>query len=271
MLDSGVPGTKALLIGAAARSLIGLAILGFCSLISISCSTKEVGTPTYSQTAAKLFPISRNSKWGFIDREGKLVISPQFDAVRDPLMPSESVFSEGLAAVCVGKCNWVYPDGKTPDTLGGQFMHKRFEGKWGYIDSTGQMVISPQFTNAGRFVCGRASATTDEEWLDALSDVRSGYIDQTGHFVIHPQFDSAQDFGRESKLAVACLGSGDNARCGYIDVAGRFVINPQFWSAWDFNGSIARVYQTKNAEPSYISRTGQLLWKGDERTKDGTP
>ena len=94
-------------------------------------------------------------------------------------MPGESVFSEGLAAVCVGKCDWVYPDGKTPDVLSNQFMHKRYEGKWGYINATGQMVISPPCTDAGKFVGGRAPATTGERWLDTTSSgVRWDYIDR---------------------------------------------------------------------------------------------
>jgi len=45
-------------------------------------------------------------KWGFIDKSGKLVISPQFDAI------SHGGFSEGLASVRIG-------DDKT--------------GKWGFI------------------------------------------------------------------------------------------------------------------------------------------
>lgn len=49
--------------------------------------------------------------------------------------------------------------------------------------------------------------------------------------MIQPQFDSARDFDGESGLAVAAIGTGDNARCGYIDISARFVINPQFYGA----------------------------------------
>ena len=53
-----------------------------------------------------LYPILRNGKWGYMNREGKVVIQPSFD---DAL-----TFSEGMAAVQVG-------------------------GKWGYIDETGRL------------------------------------------------------------------------------------------------------------------------------------
>ena len=51
-------------------------------------------------------------KYGFIDKNGKVVIEPQFD--------SASNFSEGFA--CVKK-----------------------DDKWGFIDKSGKMVIELQF------------------------------------------------------------------------------------------------------------------------------
>ncbi|MHC5595629.1 MAG: WG repeat-containing protein [Nostoc sp.] len=55
------------------------------------------------------------SKCGFQDKQGKVVIKPQFDGCQS--------FSQGLAAVRVDK-------------------------KWGYIDKTGKFVVSPQFDYA---------------------------------------------------------------------------------------------------------------------------
>ena len=52
------------------------------------------------------------SKYGFIDKSGKVVIEPQFDNV--------SAFSEGLAKV-------------------------EKDGKWGFIDKNGKVVFEPQF------------------------------------------------------------------------------------------------------------------------------
>jgi len=61
-------------------------------------------------------------------------------------------FSEGFAAVQVGR-------------------------KWGFIDTTGQTVIKPQFNSAGEFRGGLASVTTDNG---------KGYIDKTGRYVWPP-------------------------------------------------------------------------------------
>jgi hypothetical protein len=69
------------------------------------------------------------------------------------------VDNEGLAAVYIGK---------------------PFEGKWGYIDKSGKMVIEPQFENALFFSGGLAhvSPLTGEEIRGMW-----GYIDKSGQFV----------------------------------------------------------------------------------------
>jgi len=110
-----------------------------------------------------LFPVSRIGKWGFIDRQGNIAIPPQFDLVLDDLITGKS-FSKGMAAVCVGKCAYVYPDGFNPDS---DPWHKRFDGKWGYIDMKGRLVISPRFSSAKNFSRGRAAVATGDRWLDS--------------------------------------------------------------------------------------------------------
>lgn len=56
-----------------------------------------------SQDGEDYFPIRENGKTGFMDKTGKVVISPQFDAT---LIEDGVTFSEGLAAVYVGD-KWV--------------------------------------------------------------------------------------------------------------------------------------------------------------------
>ena len=77
----------------------------------------------WSDFSEGLTPWSFSEKYGYIDQNGKTVISPQFD--------QPSGFSEGLAAVMVGK-------------------------EWGYIDKTGAFVVKPQFSTAKPFHSGLA-------------------------------------------------------------------------------------------------------------------
>lgn len=79
-----------------------------------------------------LAPVLSFNKIGFIDKQGKVVIAPQFRET--------SGFSEGLAAVKI-----IGSDGHYV---------------WGYIDLTGKLVITPEFKEAQPFAGGLASVTT---------------------------------------------------------------------------------------------------------------
>lgn len=70
-----------------------------------------------------LIAVQLNNKWGYADKNCKIVIQPQFNQVFN--------FSDGLAGVKV-------------DNL------------WGYINKSGQIVIEPQFNYAFSFKNGTA-------------------------------------------------------------------------------------------------------------------
>lgn len=63
-----------------------------------------------AKDAKPFFHIRKNSRYGFIDKTGKIVIKPEFDYV--------GPFSEGLAVVWIGN-------------------------KYGYIDKTGKYIWKP--------------------------------------------------------------------------------------------------------------------------------
>ncbi|ADQ44950.1 KWG repeat protein [Caldicellulosiruptor kronotskyensis 2002] len=84
----------------------------------------------------------QNGKWGFMDKNFKVAIKPQFDKAEN--------FSEGYAAVM--KSNL-----------------------WGYINSSGNFVIKPQYTQAGPFFAQMAAVATKDY---------VGLIDTKGSFVL---------------------------------------------------------------------------------------
>ena len=65
----------------------------------------------------------------------------------------------------------------------GGFHGTRFSllGNWGVIDTTGKMVIEPQFDDVGSFEVGIAPVTRDK-W--------NGLIDRTGRFIWGPTTES---------------------------------------------------------------------------------
>ncbi|MBP6003148.1 MAG: WG repeat-containing protein [Pyrinomonadaceae bacterium] len=100
-------------------------------------------------------------------------------------------------------------------------------GKAGFIDGSGKIVIRPLLSDAGYFSEGHAPfESSNGKW---------GFIDKLGNVSIRPQFDWALSF-REGLAAVQV---GKN--WGYVDRSGRLVIDAKFETASSFSEGLAVV------------------------------
>src|SRR5262249_2748025 len=80
------------------------------------------------------------------------------------------------------------------------------DGKTGYIDNTGKVVIEPKFTYGGDFEEGMATITEGE---------KVGYIDKTGNVVVKPQYEEAGAFSEGLAYVYT------NKKYGFIDKTGK--------------------------------------------------
>lgn len=159
-------------------------------------------------------------------------------------------------------------------------------GKWGYINRGGKMVVPPQFNQADDFREGMAQVlvgnklgyidTTGKlvipprydvpsEFSEGLAQVglggKFGYLDKTGKIVIAPislSSSSNNSSFSEGLAAIDVSGVFGHARYGYIDKSGKMVIKPQFDDAYSFHHGLARVYFKRKCR--YIDRTGRYLF-----------
>src|SRR5208283_3536025 len=86
-------------------------------------------------------------------------------------------------------------------------------GKWGFINRAGKIIIIPQYTNAGVFSEGLAAVSIHGKY---------GYINQQGRFAIKPQFTKAGKFS--NGLAFVKF----NRKEGFIDQEGLFVTQTNY-------------------------------------------
>jgi len=106
-----------------------------------------------------LIPVSnRSGKFGFMNHQGQIAVSPQWDQVFD--------FHEGLASVKIYDAS-------------SRHSHA------GFINTNGQIAIPLQWDGALSFSEGKAAVTTNNLW---------GFIDKSGVVVIPPQWDSCESF-----------------------------------------------------------------------------
>ena len=126
----------------------------------------------------------------------------------------------------------------------------RENGKYGFVDKNGNVVIEPQFDDAWYFSEGRAAVKVGK---------KRGYIDEMGNMVIPPQFGWA-GFFREGMSAVS-----DGHKNGFIDRSGRLVIGFQFDHVWPFEDGKAKV--NIGSETFYIDKEGNYLGPATPKEK----
>jgi hypothetical protein len=109
-------------------------------------------------------------------------------------------FSEGLAAVAIG-------------------------GKWGFIDSSGQFIVKPQYGQVWSFSEGLAvfclGGVQDPESGFILAGGAWGFIDKIGEVKVKPIYNESESF--QDGLAMVRIGE----KRGYIDSTGILVWQPQ--------------------------------------------
>lgn len=184
-------------------------------------------------------------KYGYIDKTGAVVIQPQFDVAYD--------FSEGLAEVNYDVKPLANPDAASSALINGTPVRAQTDGgKWGFIDTTGKMVIKvepPVQAPVGPFFEGLALFTT---YIKDKGHVL-GFMDKTGSIAIKPQFSSAYEF--HEGLAAACIGP---KRCGFIDKSGQFVIAPKYARTFSFSEGLG-LAGTEYDKLGFIDKSGRML------------
>lgn len=219
-------------------------VVAFCSLLC-ACGGGSI-------EKVALIPVKSGSDYQYIDKNGKIVINPQFRQA--------TIFRDGLALI----------------QASGQ------DSRWGYIDENGKYAINAQFKSATVFSDKIAWVVADNSAptainpkgevlfvLQAAEEVRVfkdglaayavedetgvkkwGFIDRKGIVAITPQFSKVSDFS-EGKCAIR----NDQGKWGFIDKKGTIVINPQFDEASDYRKGLCVV--SFNGKQGVIDKDGK--------------
>jgi hypothetical protein len=102
----------------------------------------------------------------------------------------------------------------------------RIGERYGYIDTTGNIVISPVFSDGSEFRNGFAVVKYGDKY---------SYIDKDGGFLVEPRFELAYPFNDNVALIVK------DEKYGFIRDNGTFLFEPVFQKAYYFSEGIAPV------------------------------
>ncbi|WP_240041286.1 WG repeat-containing protein [Paenibacillus ginsengarvi] len=213
--------------------------------------TYRDGRAVFSQTGA-----DGQSRYGYLDREGKEAIPARYLEAND--------FAGGKAVVKVkdGEYALIDKDGKSlavyPYAFVGSMgdgllaFQKEANGKYGYIDEKGTVIIPPRFTSAMPFEGGFAVVNTAEDYNNHY-----GLINKNGSFVIPAEYNEVEQLG-EGRVAV---GKATDPSRPYIgssfalaDTSGRLLTDFRFTNITDYKDGYASVSDKK--ETYWIDHNG---------------
>lgn len=186
--------------------------------------------------------------FGFIDKIGNYIIKPEYYSV--------SSFSEGLARFedsikinkesneKIDKCGFINQQNNiiippifdlAEDFLDG-YSKIKLDGKYGFIDKSGKMVIKNEYSDARSFSNGVALVKKD--------DGLYGFINKKGEYSINPRFYRAESFVNGAAYGV------DPSGCGIFDQTGKWILTQDdqlTFSAFPFSeGMLPFFYEISN-------------------------
>ena len=160
-----------------------------------------------------------DGNYGFINTEGKVIIEP-FE--NDYCGSGDGLICVSVTINGVREFKFIDHFSKSLETArfaeakwfsNGLAAVKDYSEKWGFIDTSGRLVIGHQFSDAQPFSDGLAPVEVNDKW---------GYIDKAGTMIIQPQYDYA--YGFVNGLAQVLI---DDDHFGLIDEKGTYIWKPK--------------------------------------------
>lgn len=218
----------------------------------IICMISSCSGGGNGRSEIKLIPVKSGKNYQYIDREGTIVINPQFKEA--------TVFSDGMALIKTSgdepKFAYIKEDGKISLS----------NYKEATIFSEGlAWVVSENAAPVAINTKGEIKATLQDaqkvrifsEGLSAFSIIKEneqkwGFVDKEGMIKINPQFSIAGDFSNGR-----CAVKNEDGEYGYIDKKGKIIIKHQFTKAGPFFNGKAIVYSDSKA--GLINEAGKYV------------
>lgn len=175
-----------------------------------------------------IYRIEAGGKWGFIDDQGRLTVSVEYNDAgiyRDdfvvPVLKGRRLGLLDNYGDVVRPCDIPYVRWFCWFSDGLLAVQNK-KGKWGYINTEGETVIEAQYDGATEFRCGLGIVRKKTKYL---------YLNRQGEVVISPQ--NPMDVFACDRSRICSLKDiyAPSARFGYIDALGKFVIPCIYYDA----------------------------------------
>lgn len=199
------------------------------------------------------YSLEKDGKFGMADRNGIVVIEPQFDKkvtfTRPGNMTSynSGVISQNGKVGLVGKNGKILVSPVWDDItyFSDGYAQVRKDGKWGYVDTTGKEVIACRFQECYNFCDGLAVFRVGDKY---------GIIDETGNVVVDANYDDIYD-----AQGGTCVIKNGNL-WGLADKAG-VLLEPYYENTMISNSKQFQeelIYAKKDGKAGFLGRDGKV-------------
>lgn len=218
------------------------------------------------------FIVTKGETMGVLDKDGREVVPCEYDSIdngiRDP-----DYLNANVGVALVQKDSWgllsmesgeLLTDLEYEDAM--HFMDGLLapvykDGKYGYIDKTGKLVIPPAYIFAENFENGGAKvAAADKGGAEGEAVSSWGVIDEKGNIVIPCEYESVQEY--KDGLAIASKSTKkdeEEAPIGVVGKDGKEVIPFTNNITMEFVGPFISCTDSTSDKTEYYDRTGKKI------------
>ncbi|WP_027624782.1 WG repeat-containing protein [Clostridium lundense] len=196
-----------------------------------------------------LYLIKKDKLYGYINSKGEIEITPMYKDAME--------FSDGLAKVTTveGESYFIDEDNNPfikPDVdwylkFENGYAEIKKDGKYGFIDKKGQLVIETRFDRVWR-------GFNKEGFAIVRQDNKDGIIDKNGDFLIKPTFLAINEFSEGVMSA-----KNQDGKYGFIDINGNTVIDFKFEYVGKFSEGLSSFKD--GGKEGFINKLGEVVIK----------
>ena len=204
-----------------------------------------------------LAKVKRYGNWGLIDKNGNEIISCEWNKIISYNDQSVEVEDENGTVFTIDNSGNILPHVKDGVDL---YPLKR-DGKYGYINKTGETVIPHTWNEAEYFKNGLAVVGDGDFWAS-----RYGLIDETGSIIIPCKWKALEPI---TKRLVRVM--DDDGYYGLIDMEGNIIVPCDWKYIESFSDGLAKVMDSWDLF-GYVNKNGKLVipcqWNSAERFRN---
>ena len=204
--------------------------------------------------------VYENKNWGLIDRNGKYACPPEYGYIIGPFANGRVWTLKGKyllrdtenRIICPTPFDWIY--GNVGD-LSIVSINKKF----GVVDSDGNFMIKPEFTDIFEFKGSKDMFKISTAYRNSY-DGKYGAVDLNGKIVLPPVYDSLEWDAKEGFFIIEL-----NGKWGTADTTGNYIIEPTIDFGEDnwliltlhFSDGLARIF--KDDKYGFINTKGEVV------------